>query len=321
MRLFWTAVGGSGAMPAAVIRMLPGLPSVSTSFTQLEPMSRARNEPPRGLGRRSLSDRWNNPDNPANLPPSPLGIPAHLNRHDDDPLSWLPSHHSGEVRTAPCSSDLSRAERRGCECSSKAGAGCVPRKSQPKCVTRHYRHPPPTKSCTYPCGADENLTLGRLADDGGANRREAAFLVELELDRDPDPNLGKRDRCMPEILDHRVLGNLVRAARDRDAALRNGRHRAHHLGPGNAAEQDQGCGDRRELTAHARCLHDRPHYRHGTPVEHSRHESGVTLLGSSGNGSLSTLPLEATNPREPARWIVTVSSVGMLFPISRKRMS
>ncbi len=37
MRLFWTAVGGSGAMPAAVIRMFPALPSVSTSFTQLEP--------------------------------------------------------------------------------------------------------------------------------------------------------------------------------------------------------------------------------------------------------------------------------------------
>src|SRR6185436_17681946 len=111
MRLFWTAVGGSGAMPAAVIRMLPGLPSVSTSFTQLEPMSRARNEPPRGFGMRSLSDRWNSPDNPANLPPSPLGIPAHLNRHHDDPLSWLPSHHSG--RSEPHHADRTFPARKG----------------------------------------------------------------------------------------------------------------------------------------------------------------------------------------------------------------
>ncbi len=42
MRLFCTAVAGSGAMPAATIRIPPAGPSVSMSLMQLEPMSRAR---------------------------------------------------------------------------------------------------------------------------------------------------------------------------------------------------------------------------------------------------------------------------------------
>src|SRR5258706_8877464 len=82
MRLLWTAVDGSGGVPAARIRMLPAPPSVSTSLTQLEPMSMARKAPPRFLGSRSPRERLNNP---TTRPPSALRIFAHPWHHIDRP--------------------------------------------------------------------------------------------------------------------------------------------------------------------------------------------------------------------------------------------